>query len=107
MPPEPERIPADAPLRPLLDRVLIRRIEADAAADGFAIPEKYRQHSNLGVVIALGDGVVLGGQWKPLTDFVSVGSKIIYGEYTAEAYDHNGQTYWIVRLQDIRGVVRE
>ncbi len=87
--------------------MLIKRVEPEAAVDGFSVPEKYRQHSNLGIVVALGDGVVLGKEWKPLTDFIHVGSKVIYGEYTAEAMDRDGETFYIVRIQDIRGVVRE
>jgi co-chaperonin GroES (HSP10) len=92
------------PFRPLLDRVLIRRIEPEAAPDGFSVPEKYRQHSNLGTVIALGDGIALGGKWRPLTDFISLGSVCMYGEYTAECLELDGEQLWIVRLQDIRGV---
>lgn len=95
------------PFRPILDRVLLRRIEAEAAVDGFQVPEKYRQHSNLGEVIALGDGVVLGKEWKLLTDFIHVGDVVLYGEYTAEAFEKDGETLWLVRIQDIRGVKME
>lgn len=92
------------PFRPILDRVLLRRVEPEAVEDGFTVPERYRQHSNLGEVLALGDGVVLGKEWKPLTDFVKVGDVCLYGEYTAEALEKDGETLWIVRIQDIRGV---
>jgi co-chaperonin GroES (HSP10) len=92
------------PFRPILDRILVKRIEAQAVVDGFSVPEKYRQSSNLGRVIALGDGIVLGQEWKPLTDFIREGDICLYGEYTAEALDLDGERYWIVRLQDIRGV---
>jgi co-chaperonin GroES (HSP10) len=93
-----------APFRPILDRVLIRRIEPEAAPDGFSVPEKYRQHDNLGTIIALGDGIVLGNEWKPLTDFVHVGDMVLYGEYCAECFQKDEEIFWIVRLQDIRGV---
>ncbi len=94
------------PFRPILDRVLLRRVEVEASPDGFTVPEKYRQHSNLGEVLAVGDGVVLGKEWKPLTDFIKVGDICLYGEYTAEALERDGEQYWIVRIQDIRGVAR-
>jgi co-chaperonin GroES (HSP10) len=92
----------DAPFLPILDRVLIRRIEAEATAEGFSVPEKYRQHSNLGIVIEVGENVAR------LTDRVKVGAKVLYGEYTAEQWDApNGDVYWSVRVQDIRGVICE
>ncbi len=94
------------PFRPILDRVLIRKLETPKASDDFNVPDKYRQHSNDGVVVALGDGVVLGGQFKPLTDFLSVGDKVVYGEYTAERWQQDGEELWICRIQDIRGVQR-
>jgi co-chaperonin GroES (HSP10) len=97
-------MPSIPPFRPILDRLLIKRIEPEATPDGFTVPERYRQHSNLGTVIALGDGLQLGGVWRPLTDFIQVGSICMYGEYTAECLEVDGETYWIVRLQDIRGV---
>ena len=90
--------------RPILDRILVERIEAEAVVDGFQVPEKYRQHSNIGRIIALGDGVVLGKKWKPLTDFVQVGDLVLYGEYTAECWQDGDKTYWICRIQDVRGV---
>lgn len=91
----------DIPFLPILDRVLIRRIEAEAAVDGFGVPEKYRQHSNVGIVIAIGENV------ERMTDRVREGSKVLYGEYTAEEWDApNGDVYWIVRIQDIRGVIQ-
>ena len=95
---------SSAPFRPILDRILIKRIEADAVTDGFTIPEKYRQHSNLGTVIAVGDGIVLGREWRPITDFVQVGATVLYGEYCAECFEQDGEQFWIVRLQDIRGL---
>lgn len=91
--------------RPLLDRVLVRRIRQIEADGGLAISDKYRERSRLGEVIAIGQGVVLGNQFLPLTDFINVGDKCVYGEYCAEAFDHTDPeiaTIFVVRLQDIR-----
>ena len=114
-----------APFRPILDRVLIKRIEPEAAPDGFEVPDKYRQHTNKGVIIAVGDGVVLGQNFVPFveeqphlgtdeegkskyyrTNFVRVGDTCLYGEYCAEQFEKDGETFYIVRVQDIRGVER-
>jgi co-chaperonin GroES (HSP10) len=95
--------------RPILDRILVRRIESQTETTNFAIPDKYREKSRLGEVIAVGDYVVLGGEKCPVSDFVRVGDRCIYGEYTAESYDSTDPTQatlFLVRLQDIRTVER-
>jgi co-chaperonin GroES (HSP10) len=94
------------PFKPLLDRILVKRIDEIVGDDGFIVPEKYRQHSNWGEVIAVGDTVVLGGERIPLTDFVNIGDICRYGEYCAEAYSVDDPSLFIVRLQDCRGVRR-
>lgn len=93
---------------PILDRLLVRRNKAEEIGDGFdsAIPEKYRQHSNWGMVVAIGTGVVLGQQHFPLEGFVAVGDQIKYGEYTAEQFDIASPDLFIIRIQDVRGVKR-
>ncbi len=98
--------PQFAPFRPILDRILIKRVEPEETVDGFQVPSKYRQHSNLGEVIAIGDGIVLGHEWHPLSEFIAVGDRCMYGEYTSELWQHDGEELWIVRLQDVRGVER-
>ena len=73
---------------------------------GFAIPEKYRQHTNRGVVVEIGDGIQIGGEWSPMGDFVNVGDIVKYGEYTAERYGPDDEDLFIIRLQDVRTVER-
>jgi co-chaperonin GroES (HSP10) len=93
--------------KPLLDRILVRRIAQADSSDGLMISGKYREKSRLGEVIGVGDGVVLGTSFVALTDLVNVGDRVIYGEFTAEAYDHSDPdiaTIFIVRIQDIRTV---
>jgi co-chaperonin GroES (HSP10) len=104
----PDRTKQYSAPKPILDRILVRRINK-ADEDGFAIPDKFREKSRLGEVLAVGDCVVLGGQKYPLTDFVNVGDRVIFGEYTAEAYDHTDPsvaTQFIVRVQDCRTIER-
>ena len=83
--------------QPILDRVLLKRIEPEPTADGFVVPEKYRQHTNKGRVIAVGEETL---------DVVKPGDIVLYGEYTSENLSLDGEDYWIVRLADIRGVER-
>ena len=86
----------------LLDRVLIRRLPEDTGT-GLQIPNKYREPQRWGEVIAIGDSVVLGGVKWPLSDYVSVGDIVKYGEHTAEQFDTNDEDVFIVRVQDLRG----
>lgn len=101
---------ADSPLRPILDRILVRRLPPEKKGDSFddLVPDKYRQHNNLGRVIAIGDGILLGQEWHPLTEFVQLGQVVLYGEYTAERLEDSGEDeLYIIRLQDVRGVKRD
>lgn len=119
---------------PILDRLLVMVISDDPNEElledgstrnkrtGLITAAKYRQHSNVGIVLAIGQAVVMGGIRFPLTDFVKVGDKVVYGDYNSEAYkisdekareicDGIGVNFEpsplglrIIRIQDIRTV---
>ena len=97
----PDRTKQYAPAKPILDRILVRRIDAPKAEEGFVVPEKFRQQTNRGEVIAIGDWVAE----HSLTEFVNVGDIVHYGEYTAEQLKDD-PTLYIVRIQDVRLVER-
>jgi co-chaperonin GroES (HSP10) len=101
----PDRTKAYHPAKPILDRILVKRIESPKNSDGFEVPDKYRQQTNQGEVIAVGDCVVLGHERWNVSDFVSVGDVVHYGEYTAEQLKDDPSLY-IVRIQDVRLVER-
>ena len=110
--PDESPAPAYAPFTTILDRLLIRRIESVREADGFGIPDKYREPEAVGTVVCCGQGVVLGGRLLSMDKFIDIGDIVRYGEHTAEKYDitkdpdfPDGE-YFIVRLADIRGVRR-
>jgi co-chaperonin GroES (HSP10) len=89
---------------------------------GLIIAAKYRQHSNIGVVLAAGKFVILGGQRIPMEEVVRVGDRVTYGDYNSEVFtmseervkslcdavqfnyfeDEDGLR--VVRVQDVRGV---
>src|SRR5580704_7125467 len=103
-----------APFKPILDRLLIKLVHEDGPKDGFEVPDKYRQHTNKGEVLAVGDCVVLSGHKFPLTDFVNVGDHVLFGEYTAEEFTSDElaarfkdvDKFYIIRVQDVRGTAR-
>lgn len=93
--------------KPILDRVLVRRVQDEKPDSIIEVPEMYRQQSRKGEIVALGDSVVLGGVRVPLSDFLSVGDHVKFGEYNAEPLDDSPDSMLIVRIQDIRGVYDE
>lgn len=92
------------PFRPILDRVLIRRVE-DEQKSKLGLPEKYRQQTNKGLVLEVGDGVYIGGAVLPMP--VKPGDIVLFGEYNAERFEKDGEELWLVRVQMIRGVERK
>lgn len=112
----PEDSPQYAPFRPILDRILLKLVHDDGPKDGFEVPERFRQQTNKGEVLALGDCVVLSGHKMPITDFVNVGDHVLFGQYTAEEFTSDTlfeqfkltpeDQLYIVRVQDVRGSAR-
>lgn len=93
------------PFRPILDRVLIRRVEEEEKA-GLGVPSKYRQQTNRGVVVAIGDFFVMGGLTRDMAFYLKIGDHVLFGEYNAEKFIKDDEELWLVRIQDIRGVER-
>lgn len=92
---------------PILDRVQVRVLDEMVKDEsGVMVPPKYRQHSNKGIVVKVGQWVVLGGKQIPLDEVVKPGDKILFGEYNCEKFTESGEEYELVRVQDIRGVER-
>jgi co-chaperonin GroES (HSP10) len=94
------------PFRPILDRILLSRVESDKDTSGFTIPDKYREPEAKGTVVAIGDGVTLGGKWHPMSEFVNVGDEVLFGAMTVEKILLDGKEFELARLQDVRGVRR-
>ena len=88
--------------RPVMDRILLRRIKQPEVVNGVVIPDKYKE-SNEYEVVALGDFVVLSGQRFPLTEFVTVGDTVLVGQYNLERVEVDGEELLLTRVQDIRG----
>lgn len=94
------------PYQPILDRIIVRPVAADESADGFIIPKEWRQQTNCGIVVSIGDFTVLGGERVPLSRFVNVGDKVWYGDYSSERFPLDGEDLVVIRLADIRLVAR-
>src|SRR5438046_9359510 len=88
-------------VRPLHDRVLIKRIEEqERVKGGIIIPDTAKEKSQEGEVVAVGTGKMLeNGSIVPLT--VKEGDRILFGQYSRTEIRLEDQNYLIVREEKI------
>ena len=93
--------------RPLHDRVLVRRVEADEkTAGGIIIPDTAKEKPQEGEVIAVGTGSKADdGKVTPLD--VKAGDKILFGKWSGTEVKIDGTEYLIMKESDIMGVLVE
>ncbi|NRQ44584.1 co-chaperone GroES [Rheinheimera sp. YQF-2] len=92
-------------IRPLHDRVIIKRLEAESkSAGGIVLTGASAEKSSRGEVVAVGNGRVLdNGDVKPLD--VKVGDKVLFGAYVERTEKVDGQEYVITKEDNILGVI--
>ena len=93
-------------IRPLQDRVIVRRLEeaVEKTKGGIIIPDTAKEKPQQGKVIAVGKGKVNeDGKVMPLD--VKVGDKILFGKYSGSEIKIEGEEHLIMREEDILGVV--
>ena len=92
-------------IRPLHDRVLVKRLEPkEVVKGGIIIPDSAKEKPQEGEVVAVGNGKVLeDGNLLPMN--VKVGNKILFGKYSGTDVKIDDQEYLIIREDDILGVL--
>ncbi|WP_260293600.1 co-chaperone GroES [Sedimenticola hydrogenitrophicus] len=92
-------------IRPLQDRVVIRRMEEErTSAGGIVLPDSATEKPAQGEVIAVGNGKVLNsGESRPLD--VKVGDKVLFGKYSGNEVKLGEETLLVMREEDIMGVI--
>jgi chaperonin GroES len=92
-------------IRPLHDRILIRRIEEqETVRGGIIIPDTAKEKPQEGEAIAVGNGKILeNGQRVPLD--VKAGDRILFGKYAGSEIKIEGQEYLILREDEVLGVL--
>jgi chaperonin GroES len=93
--------------RPLHDRVVVRRIEADEKTKGgIIIPDTAKEKPQEGEVIAAGPGARdEGGKIVPLD--VKAGDRILFGKWSGTEVRIDGEDLLIMKESDIMGVVEQ
>ena len=92
-------------IRPLHDRVIVKRIEEERkTAGGIVIPDNAAEKPDQGEVLAIGSGKVMDdGKVRPLA--VKVGDRVLFGKYSGSSVKMDGDELLVMREEDIMGVV--
>ena len=94
-----------ASIRPLQDRVIIRRIEeGEQIRGGIIIPDSAREKPQEGEVIAAGAGKKLDSGERVALD-VKEGDRVLFGKYAGTEVKLDDEEYLIMREDDILGVI--
>jgi chaperonin GroES len=94
-------------VRPLADRVLIKRVrEEEKTTGGIIIPDTAKEKPQRGNVIAVGTGKLLkSGRLIPPE--VKAGDLVLFGKYSGNDVLIDGEEHLILREDDILGVIEE
>jgi chaperonin GroES len=93
--------------RPLHDRVVVRRIEAEEkTAAGIIIPDTAKEKPQQGEVIAVGPGGRdEAGKLIPID--LKVGDRVLFGKWSGTEVKIDGEEYLIMKESDVMGVLEE
>ena len=92
-------------IRPLYDRIVVRRIEEqETKRGGIIIPDSAKEKPQEGEVVAVGNGKRLeNGTLVPLD--VKAGDRILFGKYSGSDIKLDGEEYMIMREDEVLGVL--
>ena len=92
-------------IRPLHDRVILKRMEEETTSPGgIVIPDSAAEKPIRGEIVATGKGKRLdSGEVIPLD--VQVGDKVLFGKYSGTEVKVNGEDLLVMREEDIMGVI--
>ncbi len=91
-------------LRPLHDRILVKRIEAaEVVKGGIIVPDTAKEKPQEGKVVAVGNGKILENGTR-LEMSVKEGDNILFGKYSGTEVKIDGEEYLIMREDDVLAV---
>jgi chaperonin GroES len=92
-------------IRPLQDRILVKRVEAEQkTASGIIIPDAAKEKPVEGRVVAVGNGRTLDNGTVQKPD-VKSGDTVLFGKYSGTEVKVEGEEFLILREDDILGVI--
>ncbi|HEY9111587.1 MAG TPA: co-chaperone GroES [Rhodanobacteraceae bacterium] len=92
-------------LRPLHDRVIIKRLEAETkSAGGIVIPDTATEKPIKGQVVAVGTGKIQeDGKVRPMA--VKAGDKVLFGKYSGTEVKVEGEELLVMREEDLMAII--
>lgn len=91
-------------IKPLHDRVIVKRIEEKKTANGIIIPETVSgEKPQKGKVVATGPGKMHNNQLIKMT--VKIGDEVFFGKYSGSEIKLNHHEYLVMREDDIIGIL--
>ena len=92
-------------LRPLHDRVIVRRMEEErTSAGGIVIPDSATEKPSKGEIIAVGNGIILdNGDTRALD--VKAGDKVLFGKYSGTEVKVDGEELLVMKEEDIMAII--
>jgi chaperonin GroES len=92
-------------IRPLNDRIIVRRMEEqEQMRGGLYIPDTAKEKPQEGEVLAVGNGKLLDNGQRIAID-LKTGDRILFGKYAGTEIKLDGEEYLILREDDVLGVV--
>jgi chaperonin GroES len=92
-------------IRPLNDRIIVRRMEEqEQMRGGLYIPDTAKEKPQEGEVLAVGNGKLLDSGQRIAID-LKAGDRILFGKYAGTEIKLDGEDYLILREDDVLGVV--
>jgi chaperonin GroES len=94
-------------IRPLQDRIVVKRVESDTTTKGgIIIPDSAKEKPVEGTVVAVGNGKSLkDGSIREMS--VKVGDTVLFGKYSGTDVKLDGENHLIIREDDVLAVTKE
>jgi len=93
-------------LRPLHDRVIVKRLEEEETSrGGIIIPDTAKEKPQKGKVLAVGQGKILDNGTKTEMS-VKVGDKVLFGKYSGTEIKIEGEEHLILKEDDILAIIK-
>ena len=94
-------------VKPLNDRILVKRLESEEkSAGGIFIPDTAKEKQQEGIVVAVGPGRVLdNGQRQPVS--VAVNDRVLFGKYSGNDVSLNAEEHVLLREDEIFAVIEK
>ncbi len=97
---------ANLNVRPLHDRILVRRMaEEEKTAGGIIIPDTAKEKPQRGEVVATGKGRV-NEEGKQISLEVKVGDRVLFSKYSGTELKLEGKEYLMMREEDVLGIIQ-